>query len=79
MQFNAEQLKLDQICGIGYRKALEFLLKDFLIKEHPDKKEEIQKKLLGRCIKEYIENPNLMDVAKRAAWLGNDQAHYFKK
>ena len=29
--FCAEQLSLDQICGVGYRKALEFLIKDYQI------------------------------------------------
>ena len=28
----AEQLSLNQICGTGYRKALEFLIKEYLIR-----------------------------------------------
>ena len=27
----AEQMSLDQICGPGYRKALEYLIKDYLL------------------------------------------------
>lgn len=38
-----------KICGVGYRKALEFLIKDYLIDLHPDKTEEIKTKLLAGC------------------------------
>lgn len=67
-----------KICGVGYRKALEFLVKDFLIGLHPDKAEEIKTKFLGKCIEEYISNANIKTVAKRAAWLGNDETHYVR-
>ena len=67
-----------KICGVGYRKALEFLLKDYLIGLHPDKTEEIKTKFLGKCIEEYISNANIKTVAKRAAWLGNDETHYVR-
>jgi hypothetical protein len=66
------------ICGVGYRKALEFLLKDYLIGLHPGKAEEIKTKFLGKCIEEYISNANIKTVAKRAAWLGNDETHYVR-
>jgi hypothetical protein len=75
----AENSGLNHICGIGLRKALEFLIKDYLIKKHPDKKAEIVNKLLGNCINDYIENPNVKSMSKRATWLGNDQTHYTKK
>ncbi len=73
---SAENSNLDEIAGIGYRKALEFLIKDFLIIELPDKKESIRKTLLGTCINNFIENQQLKTVASRATWLGNDQTHY---
>jgi hypothetical protein len=75
----AEMLGLDHVCGIGYRKALEFLLKDYLILLYPEKEEEIRNKFLGNCIKEYIDNPNLKDMTQRAIWLGNDETHYSRK
>lgn len=75
----AEQQNLTEICGVGYRKALEFLIKDYSIKSHPDKKEVIEKKLLGQCIKEYVVDSRIQSVAKRAAWLGNDETHYVRK
>lgn len=67
-----------KICGVGYRKALEFLVKDYLVDLHPDKTEEIKTKFLGKCIEEYIANTNIKTVAKRAAWLGNDETHYVR-
>lgn len=82
----AEEKKLTQICGAGYRKAFEFLIKDYLIgkldSKAPDygqKKKAIIDKFLGDCISEDIENPRIKEMAQRAAWLGNDETHYTKK
>ena len=75
----AEHHNLDEIAGIGYRKALEFLIKDFLIYQIPDKEDSIKATPLGTCIENFIENPQLKTVASRAVWLGNDQTHYIQK
>lgn len=75
----AEQEKLNEICGVGYRKAIEFLIKDYLIKKFSDKEAEIKEKSLGNCIGELIDNPKIKEIAKRATWLGNDETHYFRK
>lgn len=75
----AEAQGLLKICGGGYRKSLEFLVKDYLIKNHPSKAEEIKKEFLGKCIQDHITNENIKSVAKRAVWLGNDEVHYLKK
>jgi hypothetical protein len=77
--FCAEQQGLTEICGVGYRKALEFLIKDYIIVNKPDDKEKIEKKLLGVCISEYVDDERIKTVAKRAVWLGNDETHYIKK
>ena len=77
--FQAEQLGLLQICGVGYRKALEFLIKDYLIMLTPTNQENIKMKLLGKCISEDIQSGNIKEIAKRATWLGNDETHYVKK
>lgn len=74
----AEHYKLDQIAGVGYRKALEFLIKDFLVLQFPDSAEKIKKTSLGNCINNHIESPQLKIVASRASWLGNDQTHYIQ-
>ncbi|OUB32050.1 hypothetical protein BK737_14215 [Bacillus thuringiensis serovar palmanyolensis] len=76
---NAEQMGLKDIAGPGYRKSLEFLIKDFAIKNFPDDNETIEKTPLARCIDNFIENQTIKDVAKAATWLGNDQTHYKKK
>lgn len=75
----AESKQLMQVAGAGYRKALEFLIKDFVIHHLKHDKEEINKKFLGNCIDEYIEDDRIKKVAKRAAWLGNDETHYVRK
>jgi len=75
----AESLELDQISGIGFRKALEFLIKDFVIKQHPAVEEQIKKTFLGTVIKDYIDDPRLKSAAERATWLGNDETHYVRK
>ena len=75
----AEILDLNDICGVGYRKALEFLIKDYCIYLHPDRKMAIIRDDLGKCIAENIDNPTIKEVASRAAWLGNDESHYEKR
>lgn len=75
----AEQMSLIEICGVGYRKALEFLIKDYLSNKFPDEKENIQIKNLGKCINDYVDFDKLKIVSKRAIWLGNDETHYVRK
>lgn len=76
--YGAMQLGLSQICGMGYRKALEYIVKDYAIYTHPESKESIKKVLLGTCINNYISDTRIKDMANRAAWLGNDETHYVK-
>ncbi|WP_368492853.1 hypothetical protein AB4J90_16370 [Geobacillus thermodenitrificans] len=75
----AELRGLMKIAGMGYRKSLEFLIKDYLIHFKGKDKEEIEKKFLGNCIKEDIDNYNVKQIALRAAWLGNDESHYVRQ
>jgi len=79
----AEENELDQICGPGYRKALEYLIKDFLTKnkfsEDMKNQEIVLKTQLGPCINKFIDEERIKAVAKRAAWLGNDETHYLRK
>src|ERR1700722_8796559 len=76
---NAELQGLKLIAGPGYRKALEFLMKDYLCKLKPDKAKEIKAQQLGPCIATHVDNSNVREMAKRAAWLGNDETHYERK
>jgi hypothetical protein len=75
----AQDAGLSQICGMGFRKALEFLIKDYLIRKKPEAEDDIKDLLLGKCIAKYIENSKIKDIASRAAWLGNDETHYVRK
>ena len=75
----AEHYNLCEIAGVGYRKALEFLIKDFLILHEGKEESKVKPTPLGTCINTMIDNPELKLVASRATWLGNDQTHYEKK
>lgn len=75
----AEFLKLDELSGMGYRKALEFIIKDYLISIHPSDAELIKKEYLKPCIVNRIVDHNIKSCAERAAWLGNDETHYIRK
>lgn len=75
----AESLGLTSICGMGYRKSLEFLVKDFAISIMPQDTNNISSMPLARCIDQYISNDRLKTLAKASAWLGNDETHYTKK
>ncbi|BCI60595.1 hypothetical protein C12CBH8_12340 [Solibaculum mannosilyticum] len=74
----AEQMQLLEICGLGYRKALEFLVKDYFIHKNPNDAEKIKLEPLGKCIKR-IEDERVKILAERATWIGNDESHYIKK
>jgi hypothetical protein len=75
----AEGWRLGEIAGGGYRKALEFLIKDYAISLHPTEAEAIKSKLLMPVISEYIDDANIKASAARAAWLGNDETHYERR
>lgn len=75
----AEQNGLTEICGVGFRKALEFLIKDYSILNNAADKEKIEKKPLAPCIEQYVTDDRIKAVAKRAVWLGNDETHYIRK
>jgi Domain of unknown function (DUF4145) len=75
----AESGNLDQLVGIGLRKALEFLVKDFAISQHKAEEENIKKMMLGPCINQYLPDGKIKQCAERAAWLGNDETHYVRR
>lgn len=79
----AESFGLDEIIGLGYRKAFEFLIKDFIIKNSIDdliiddvKKE---KKFIVLLKKYFNDDNRIQQLSERIAWLGNDEAHYIRK
>ncbi len=74
----AEAVGLDEICGIGYRKALEFLIKDYAIAFNTEKETDIAKASLSACIETYISDTRIKSLAKASAWIGNDETHYVR-
>ena len=77
----AEAAGLDQLCGSGYRKALEFLVKDYLktLPENAHRHQAIESTQLAGCIANFVSDPKLKLTASRATWLGNDETHYVRK
>ena len=74
----AEAFGLEAVAGVGYRKALEFLVKDYCVTKSPDKEDDVKKRPLGQVIDVYVDNENIKQCAKRAVWLGNDETHYVR-
>lgn len=58
---SAEFKRLNEIAGIGFRRALEFLIKDYAIQEHSSKIVEIKKAPLLQVVKEYYPS-DLFDI-----------------
>lgn len=80
----AEAENLDEISGIGYRRALEYLMKDFVSSLYPDKEFDIKSDTkLSNIISNRLPNtPEFMDIKEMAAssWaLGCDFVHYDKQ
>ena len=73
----AEESGLDELAGMGYRKSLEFLVKDYLIYHDASQADEIKQLPLSACIKK-IDSPNLQVLARGASWIGNDETHYVR-
>jgi hypothetical protein len=76
----AAQLGLKEIAGPGYRKAFEFLVKDYAksVAPGPEKAKEIEAKFSGAVVTDFIGDPRIQAVAKRSLWLGNDETHYLR-
>jgi hypothetical protein len=76
----AEREVLDQIAGVGYRKAAEFLIKDYVISKNPSDEEHIKSIMLGQVIADYLNDfPKIQALAKSVAWIGNDETHYVRR
>lgn len=73
----AEHYELNKVCGMGYRRALEFLVTDYIMHKNPNY--DIRNKTLSQKINEGINNEKIKKLAKAASWIGNDEAHIEKK
>jgi hypothetical protein len=76
--FIAEQKDIEFILGIGYRKALEFLIKDFLIFIDPNAREKVENASLRYCIKK-IDNKSISGISDKVTWLGNEADQYTRQ
>lgn len=74
----AETYGLEELIGIGFRKSIEFLIKDFLIKTTDIPEDDIIKMALQKAINE-ITDIRIRTLATKTYWLGNDETHYIKK
>lgn len=72
----AELLGLEDIAGVGYRKSLEFLIKDYCVAKNPGEEKKIKELGMGKVISEFVTDQNIKECARRASWLGNDETHY---
>lgn len=71
------KIEINGLAGIGYRKALEYLIKDYLIKMKHQDKDAIIKMDLGNCVNKL--DGQIKNIAKASIWIGNDETHYFRK
>jgi len=75
----AEEMNLDLICGCGYRKALEFLIKDYLVNKYSAEKKAVLANSLGWLIANKVDSEKIKVTAGLAKDVGNDETHYQKK
>lgn len=76
----AEAFGLTQISGVGYRKSIEFLVKDYLISQNikTENGKDPSGIHLSQAIK-LIPVERIRTLALAATWLGNDETHYLKE
>ena len=74
----AEYCGLLEICGVGYRKALEFLIKQYAIYNDIENTLIIEKEPL-QSTANRIKNEHLRNIATKSIWIGNDFTHYIRK
>ena len=77
----AEKYGMLEVCGAGFRRSLEFLIKDYLINlvVTEDEKKKIISDSLGHCIQNHINDNDIQQLSLRAKILGNDETHYYKE
>lgn len=78
--YQAHKMELFEISGMGYRKSLEVLIKDYSIRKHPDDIESITnpKFTLKKCIDKYVSDERIKTTSIAASWIGNDETHYMR-
>lgn len=67
----AKENGLNELVGIGLRKSIEFLVKDYLINVKSLPKKEIEQMFLQNAIKK-LEDNDITSLAEKITWLGNE-------
>jgi hypothetical protein len=75
----AEARGLHQVAGIGLRKALELLVKEYAREEAPEAEDEIRRMPLGECLRRCVSDASVLACANRASWLGDDEALFLRR
>jgi hypothetical protein len=75
----AELAGLTELLGAGYRRALEFLVKDYLIFKNPERADVIKRTFLANCIKDNIDDDTITELADKAVSIGNDFTHFERR
>ena len=75
----AYQAGMGRLAVIGFRTALEILMKDFVIYELHENKEKIECLSLNNMIQQYFKSLEDRDYARAIQALGNDCTHYISK
>ena len=78
----AEESDLDQLAGMGYRKAIEFLVTDYLLKYPIEGVEKDwltnpKTSLISKINK--LKNERIRQLATAITYLGNDETHYTRR
>ncbi|MDE3285553.1 hypothetical protein [Lacticaseibacillus paracasei] len=76
--FKAERIGLTELAGMGYRKALEMLVKDYAIHKFPNLGTKIAKESLQDALTQ-IDTNEIKVLAQVAIKIGNDETHYYRK
>lgn len=79
--FEAKEMGLNQICGVGFRKAAEFLIKDYAKQNagNDEGKKDIENIPTATVVNNYITDGRIQEIANRTLWIGNDETHYLRK
>ena len=75
----AYQMGLGRLSVIGFRTALEVLMKDFVISEMKEDEKIVSAMNLNNMIQQYFKSLEEKDYARAVQALGNDCTHYISK
>ena len=72
----AKEYNLTEIYGMGLRKSMECLVKDYAVYTEQDSEEIVSQKTLAECISCYIQNSDIKTLATSCRKIGNNETHW---